>query len=155
MNIQESLKTKFNEKYNELVDKLLKETQKDFDIIWDDFIGEAKKKKAELTREGFALQERNKILKEEAGEVEITISNLNKDKNVLIEEVEDYDKQIKEIKKGKQDNINRAKQLDDTETKQAEERFEIKTNRDKMNTEMLLLKDKEISIKRAFSQLEK
>ena len=155
MNIQESLKTKFNDKFNKLVDELLKETQKDFDIIWEDFIGEAKKKKEELKREGFALQERNKILKEEGGEIEITIANLNKDKTVLIDEVGDYDKQKSEIEKGKQENIDRTKQLDEIEEKLTEERLEVNNNREKMKAEMILLNDKQNSLKRAFSHLEK
>lgn len=155
MNIQESLKTKLDDKIDSLIKTFLEETKNDFDIIWDDFIGEAKDKKAEVTREGFALQERNKILKEEAEELEITITSLNKEKNVLNNDIEDYDKQISSIEKGKQENTDKIKQLNVVEERLTEERLEIKASREKMKTEMILLKDKEISIKRAFSQLDK
>lgn len=155
MNIQESLKNKFNLKYNKLVDALLKETQKDFDAIWDEFIGEAKKKKEELLREGFSLQERNKLLKLESGELEIINSNLTKDKNIISKEIYDYDKQLSELNNIRKENEERGKRLDEIEAKQTEERIEIGISRDKMKAEMILLNDKQNSLKRAYNIIEK
>lgn len=153
MNFHEKLKDKFEKKYNNLLADLLKETENDFSKIWEEYTGEALKEKNKTIEEGFAYQERNKMLEKKQNELEEEIKLLEKTKNELnaniatLEEVfkkykSDTDKTLKE----KSDILSKVKEIEEREKNSV-----IVEN--KISAEMVLLREKELSIKRAFAQI--
>lgn len=146
---------KYQKRYAELLGGLLKEIQKDFDAMWKKTLEELETVKITKQQELSKLEADCQIKSGELVEINESIPALKDEKNKLTKEIE----KIKQEQKEALDQIllmdEKSRQLEKREQELDKREKMIKAEERKVTIEKSLLRDKQMSLKRVWENINK